>query len=391
MAHVARDHLLDQLLADFRVIGRLLPAGQLVQHVQAQLVAGIEEMLIRRIVRHPHGVHVHFLDQPDIGVADLLAQAPPRVRPEAVPADALEPDLLPVQVQPVARPDLERAEAESFRDCVDCLDPPPQTDSHCVEVRCLGRPSLVSPHLPSKCRLPLARGQLRLECFIQHSTVRPDNRRRNGISTAGSVEMNIHAEGSIRTGVHRHPFDELLRHRLQIDRPVDAAEDPVVGPPLGVLDARVGGDLADGDFQEVLAGLDQIGDLVLEPVEPALVFRSGRFAVDRHLGVGHHAVEDEEDALVAPLGRNAEGATVLALLVGLLLVVAVVVVAEALKLPVGRHANRGPFAAVAPGGAIEFPRHRIVLAVTGKVEDLRLLSKCGDAPHQHDQASDPGP
>ncbi len=163
MAHVARDHLLDQLLADLRVIRRLLPAGQFVQHVQAQLVAGVEKVFIRRIMRHPHGVHVHFLDQPDISVADFLTQASARIRPETVSTDTFESDLLPIKIQPVACTHLERPEAKMLRDLVDRAAPLTEHHPDGREIRRLRRPGLVSPDLCLQSHHVLGGPQFRSE------------------------------------------------------------------------------------------------------------------------------------------------------------------------------------------------------------------------------------
>ncbi len=189
--------------------------------------------------------------------------------------------------------------------------------------------------------------------------------------------MDIGAEGSIGARVNRDPLDELLRHGLQTDGPVDAAEDPIVGQPLRIFDARIGGDLADGDFQEVRAGLYQIGDLVFEAVKATLMLRPRGRAIDPDLRIGHRPVEDEEEALAGPGGRDIERAAVFALLIRLLLVVAVVVVAEALQLPVGGHADGSPRSTVAAGRAEELPRHRIILALSREVQDLSFVGYSG--------------
>ncbi len=71
MVYVVLHHLLDQLVTDIGVVVRL-PAGELVEHVQAELVAGIEEVAVRRIVAGTDCVAVHLLDEVDVVSGDLL-------------------------------------------------------------------------------------------------------------------------------------------------------------------------------------------------------------------------------------------------------------------------------------------------------------------------------
>jgi hypothetical protein len=59
---VAGHHFLHQLLAGLGAVG-LLPAGQLVEHVETQRVAQLQELRVGRVVGHAHGVHVHLLQQ----------------------------------------------------------------------------------------------------------------------------------------------------------------------------------------------------------------------------------------------------------------------------------------------------------------------------------------
>ena len=101
------------LRAGGRVV-EALPAGELVEHVEPELVRGLEKRGVGWIVRHAHGVHVGALDQANIGVVLLACQRAASLRVKAVAIDALEHDLAAVEIDAVARTDFERAEAEAL-------------------------------------------------------------------------------------------------------------------------------------------------------------------------------------------------------------------------------------------------------------------------------------
>ena len=142
--HVARDHGSHQLCAYGGVVG-MLPAAQFVQHVQAQLVASLQEVLIRRVVRHAHGVHVHVLHQVHVSAADGLAQSAAGVRPEGVTVATLKQDPPSVHVETVAWPNLDGAEPEALGHAVEDTALFFQHHVHPIEVRRLSRPVPLAP------------------------------------------------------------------------------------------------------------------------------------------------------------------------------------------------------------------------------------------------------
>src|SRR6202012_4819051 len=89
MIEILFDHLANQLRADLRIIS-MMPAGKLIEYKDAERVTDIEKMIVRRIVRHPNGVHVHIFYQLHVLDAERLTQRPAGGRPEGMTADALE-------------------------------------------------------------------------------------------------------------------------------------------------------------------------------------------------------------------------------------------------------------------------------------------------------------
>ncbi len=59
MVDIACDHFLDDFVADVVVVVGV-PAGEFVEDVEAHVVAGVEEVLVGRVVGHADGVHVHL-------------------------------------------------------------------------------------------------------------------------------------------------------------------------------------------------------------------------------------------------------------------------------------------------------------------------------------------
>ena len=87
----------------------------LVDHVEPELVAELEEARVRRVVRGAHRVDVVRLHQLDVAAHQLLADRPPRGGVELVPVDAVQLYAVPVDLQqPVL--DHDAPEADPQRD-----------------------------------------------------------------------------------------------------------------------------------------------------------------------------------------------------------------------------------------------------------------------------------
>ena len=307
VVHVAPDHLADESLARRRVVATLPPA-QLVEHVQTQLVAGFEEVRVRRVVRHPYGVVVHLFEQTHIVVADLPARRAPRLRPERVTVRALQDDPLAVEVEPIASAHLEGAEAETLGENVRRPRLLRQSEPHAIEVGRLRCPELRRDNLRLESDPFLMRIHPRAERLADSRPVRIEDlcrhlaRRRGG----ARAQVHVHRKTSIGPRVNRRPVNEGRRQRFEIDRAEDTAEDPVVGAEtFGAVHALIRRHLTDGDFQKVrLSVFQQRRDVVPERVEGALMRGAGGLAVDPDLSVGHHAVEDEADDPATPVSRN---------------------------------------------------------------------------------------
>ena len=379
MVDVAGDHRGDQRRPDVLVVA-LLPAGQLVQHVQAELVAQVEEEVVRRVVRRPDGVHVQVLHQPDVQPGQARARGPAERRPERVPVGALEHDAAAVDIDAVAGPHLDGAEAEAHRDAVQAV----QRDLDLVEVRRLGGPQQrLGDGRPQ--RRPGRPGRDRdRERSADRGAVQLAQLTRDPARGGEPGEEDVGGEGAVGPRVDGDPVDPRGRDRLEIDRAEQAAEVPEVAAPLGVVDRRVRRLLADRDLEQVgLAEPHQCGDVVAEPVEAALVPRAGRDAVDPHLGVGHRGLEDQEHPAARPGGRGREAVAVAALLLRHQRA-AVVVGAESVQLPVRRGRDRAPHPAAAAAGHLEVPVDGVVGVGAGEVH--RLGHRAGERRAGHGEA-----
>ena len=195
-----------------------------------------------------------------------------------------------------------------------------------------------------------------------------------------SRPLQVDGHRTVRAGVDGVVRDVLGRRGGEVDRAEDAAEVPPVGAALGAVDRVVGRLLVDGHLELVGGAVFQEpGDIIREAVETALVHGTGGLAVDAHVRVGHHALEDDAHVAAPPGGRDLEVVAVLAVFVdgsdaetGRK---AVGVLAEALQLPLRWDFDRGPFAAVLSVRAAELPGPGVVGAGAGEIQCLRLLGR----------------
>jgi hypothetical protein len=74
-------------------------------------------------VSHPHGVHIHALDQADIIVTILGVERAAGFGTETVSPDSLQEYALPVEEEPLAIPDFKGSEAKALIDCVKDVGP----------------------------------------------------------------------------------------------------------------------------------------------------------------------------------------------------------------------------------------------------------------------------
>ncbi len=207
-------------------------------------------------------------------------------------------------------------------------------------------------------RGPILQRQLQRAPFRQRG--RPEQRRQRAVGLR--IERRIE---QTRAGP-----------RLQVDGAEDAAEEPPVGHALGAIDRTVGRLLRHAHLDAIFgAEAQQRRDVVIEFIEGAPMDGTCRAAVDRHLGVGHHPLEDEAHPPSAPGGRHLERAAVDPLLAGrlggaLLVPAAVTVGPEALLLPLRGDPDALPRTAAAARRAIEIPCHGIVRSAAREVDAL---------------------
>ena len=205
---------------------------------------------------------------------------------------------------------------------------------------------------------------------------------RERVALRVALHADLCAEPSVLVGIEDDVRHVHCGHDFQPDRAEDAAEEPPVGAPLGIVDALVGGLFRHLHFEGVLlARAQQVGDVVGEAVEGSPVNVPGGLSVDADLRVGHDSVEEELHALPVLRAWRLERVSV-----GPCLVAgpcpldgvpaSVGIVAEALCLPAARHLNRFPDATVLPLRTEEFPCFRVIDSRAGQVNPFRMRCLC---------------
>src|SRR5262245_21837289 len=133
MIDVAHDHFANEFSTDL-VIVLVVPPRKFIQNVQTLLIAQIQELRIRRIMRHPDRIHVHAFDQRYVLLVNLLAQTTPRIRPERVPVRAFQNKSPPVYIKTVTVAHFHRPKSKSLTDSMEDLVSTFQTHFNRVQI-----------------------------------------------------------------------------------------------------------------------------------------------------------------------------------------------------------------------------------------------------------------
>lgn len=164
--------------------------------------------------------------------------------------------------------------------------------------------------------------------------------------------------------------DMFGRLRFQVNRPIYAAEDPVIARTLGAVDGLITRHFADLDLKQIVVTVvDELADIVPEPVKAALMNRASGLAIDLDLRVGEHAIEDDVHTPALPFFGHGEYMFVETLLLGAIIeeivlgqVAAIIEGSETFGLPAGRNGDYRPDFTVSSVCAVEFPIDRIIVA-----------------------------
>ena len=257
----------------------------LVDHVEAQLVAQLEEARVRRVVGRADRVEVVRLHQQHVAPHHLLRHRAAVVGVELVAVDAAEQDPPAVDLQQRVL-DHDGAEA----------DPQPHAlararDLGVVEARELGAPRL-DRHLHR-----LARGDVDAELGHRHAR--------------GHVRVDAQRPRAARVVVARVHEDVVERVRRPREQG-DAAEDPRQPPHVLVLEIGARRPLVDADREHVvLARAQELADVELGR-EPAAHRLAELDAVEPRPQARVDALEAQHRVHPRPLGRHREAAQVVA-------------------------------------------------------------------------------
>ena len=289
-------HAVDERVLPRRVVGRVPAPPQrhepvrlevaLVDHVEPELVAEVEEARVRRIVAGAHRVDVVRLHQLDVAAHHRDRHGAAGERIELVPVDAVELHTMPIDLQqPVL--DHHPPEADPQRHPL-----PRAHDRRVVEPRDLRAPGLdaLDRH---------GRPRERVDPKLRHEHSRGDTRH---IDPQPPRPRHV-----VVVGVH----EDVVERR---DGPPDqrhVAKDPGQPPHVLVLDVGARRPLVHPHREHVLdAGPEQLADRELGR-QPAAPRRPHIVAVDPHARAGIDALE-AQDGVAREVLRHDEAHAVVA-------------------------------------------------------------------------------
>ena len=337
-------------------------------------------------MRKAHGVHVHGLHQFHVVDVSLRSERASCLWPEAVTVHTTYVHLLSVDVKSVACSRLYCAEAEfvllDVQRLAVLVD---ECEAHFIAVGRFCCPQFRTLHAERNvgfvAACPNVCGVL---CHLLAAHVTDSGLHLCAFERV--VKQHIGVECAVGLGVNGCALDVDGRFADDEHRAEDAAEVPVVGTALGKIHTGVGALLAHSNFKQVFLFAEEhaVAHVVGDAIECSLVHRAGLTLVYLHLSVGHRGFENELDVMVCPFFGQGELILIHAFLIGNAVgkslsieLHAILIVAEALKLPARGDTNLGPLARVVTTGAEEVPLHHVVASASAQILALRVDAALG--------------
>ena len=278
MVYIARQHFANKP-GTRRGIVSILPACQFINIKQAQRVAGIQEMLIRRIMG-TDSVHIHFFDELHVLYAKFFIRGSSTIGMERVAVDSLHNQLRTVQVEPVAGTEINGAKTDAgIHGMNDISLFTEQRDCKPVEYR----------RFRSPWRNTVKMSGQQLNGFFSnlHGAVFGILCRyrchfhREAFFSGSTLQMYFNFQFPIRTGVHSQTLYMCCRFCFQPYRAVYSTEQPPVRFTFGGIYCTVVGMFLHPYFYLVGTSVfQQFRYVIREAIETALMHRSRRLPVD---------------------------------------------------------------------------------------------------------------
>ena len=300
---VAAGHVLPVLAAD------VLPAGHLGEHQQAQLVAGVQEVVGLGVMAGAHRVALELvLENLRVVALDRGGHGVAHIGVALVPVQAPDFQLLPVEEEAVLR---KPGGAEAEADPLHIQHSPGgvlQRRLQGVEGGAVGRPGLRAGdgagEVADRILRPGRAGKDGLTCTVQDGQA---HRVRQG----AVLQRQVHQGPVQLRGADKHVGQEGGLLHLQVRLPVEAAEGHVVD------------DVAEGGLVQGLPGVQPDGHPVLLSIlhqagqlhgkgGVAAVVAGRLLAVDKHGGLVGRALKGEKEPFALPRLRHVKAAAVAA-------------------------------------------------------------------------------
>ena len=323
MVHIARHHLLHNLRTRNSLMCPV-PSWLFTLYIEAQRVAGVQELWVCRIVTQTDGIHIHRLDEQHIFYVLLLRQRATRLWTERVTIGTLEDNFLAIDKHTVflvaiigvaifdgAETKLLALHMEGTTLCVF------QRKDSRIQVRLLSIPKLGVLHC--KVHLGTIAGNGEGRAGSNRFAVCIHNVDAYRTVRQGAIQEDISHELSVALGIDSHTLNVLSWFADDEDGAPDATEVPVVSPALCQVHLRIGALFQHFHLQAVLlvAEIDTVADIDGMTRETALVSAVASLAsVDGGTHLRKHSLEDEQNLSALPSLGQCELMLVLAHLVG---------------------------------------------------------------------------
>src|SRR5690242_12358348 len=154
-----------------------------------------------------------------------------------MPVAAFQNHTPAIEIKSVAITDFKGAKAKTLFDLMDDFAVLLEPNENLVKIGRFGRPKFWRSNVRFEFKLfgVITGRNEGFKWLTNIMTLQRLNLRLDFAGIGHAIEKNVHHKIAARSCVDCHPFDELRRNGLQVNRPIDARKDPIIGQALGTI------------------------------------------------------------------------------------------------------------------------------------------------------------